>query len=102
MAASSSAQIHGLGTPSFAGSLKKTPNSRTLFLGQRLNSTPFPRSAFLKLNSTSRRRRHYPLRVVNEKVVGIDLGTTNSAVAAMDGGGPTSLSNAAGQRTSPS
>ena len=37
-----------------------------------------------------------------EKVVGIDLGTTNSAVAAMEGGQPTIVTNAEGQRTTPS
>ncbi|KAI4318540.1 hypothetical protein MLD38_032230 [Melastoma candidum] len=40
--------------------------------------------------------------VTCEKVVGIDLGTTNSAVAAMEGGKPTILTNAEGQRTAPS
>ncbi|CAI7832751.1 unnamed protein product, partial [Closterium sp. NIES-53] len=42
------------------------------------------------------------LYVVCEKVVGIDLGTTNSAVAAMEGGKPTIVTNAEGQRTTPS
>ncbi|CAD7704775.1 unnamed protein product [Ostreobium quekettii] len=45
------------------------------------------------------------LRAVNvrcEKVVGIDLGTTNSAVAAMEGGKPTIVTNAEGARTTPS
>jgi len=37
-----------------------------------------------------------------EKVVGIDLGTTNSAVAAMEGGSPTIVTNAEGGRTTPS
>jgi len=37
-----------------------------------------------------------------EKVVGIDLGTTNSAVAAMEGGAPTIVTNAEGGRTTPS
>lgn len=35
-------------------------------------------------------------------MVGIDLGTTNSAVAAMEGGKPTIVTNAEGQRTTPS
>jgi len=34
--------------------------------------------------------------------VGIDLGTTNSAVAAMEGGKPTIITNAEGGRTTPS
>eukprot|EP00933_Yihiella_yeosuensis_P011923 TRINITY_DN1197_c0_g1_i3.p1 TRINITY_DN1197_c0_g1~~TRINITY_DN1197_c0_g1_i3.p1 ORF type:complete len:736 (-),score=246.84 TRINITY_DN1197_c0_g1_i3:258-2465(-) len=37
-----------------------------------------------------------------EKVVGIDLGTTNSAVAAMEAGQPTIIPNAEGARTTPS
>jgi len=37
-----------------------------------------------------------------EKVVGIDLGTTNSAVAAMEAGSPTIIPNAEGGRTTPS
>ena len=36
------------------------------------------------------------------QVVGIDLGTTNSAVAAMEGGKPTIVTNAEGARTTPS
>lgn len=37
-----------------------------------------------------------------EKVVGIDLGTTNSAVAAMEAGSPTIIPNSEGSRTTPS
>jgi molecular chaperone DnaK len=36
------------------------------------------------------------------KTVGIDLGTTNSVVAVMEGGRPTVISNAEGGRTTPS
>ena len=36
------------------------------------------------------------------KVIGIDLGTTNSVVAIMEGGEPTIIPNAEGQRLTPS
>eukprot|EP00887_Chlorella_sp_A99_P007898 scaffold20.g7898.t1 len=46
--------------------------------------------------------RRSGLDVRCDKVVGIDLGTTNSAVAAMEGGKPTIVPNAEGGRTTPS
>uniref|UniRef100_A0A7S1F4G5 Heat shock protein 70 n=1 Tax=Noctiluca scintillans TaxID=2966 RepID=A0A7S1F4G5_NOCSC len=56
-------------------------------------------SAAARRLSASRRSR---VATQAEKVVGIDLGTTNSAVAAMDAGTPTVIPNAEGARTTPS
>jgi len=66
---------------------------------RRNNTNTNTRSAKAMLR---RRQRGGPVQARCEKVVGIDLGTTNSAVAAMEGGKPTIVTNAEGQRTTPS
>ncbi|CAL5348172.1 unnamed protein product [Camellia sinensis] len=106
--ASSATLVHLLigKSNNFPSSLSTPPNrnripissssttTTTLFFGHKLNSNVS--------SSSSRRRRNGRFRVVSEKVVGIDLGTTNSAVAAMEGGQPTIVTNVEGQRTTPS
>ncbi|XP_031267651.1 stromal 70 kDa heat shock-related protein, chloroplastic-like [Pistacia vera] len=109
MASSFASQIHSLGNVSFSPRRNvnyKSVSPRTAFLGQTVGRKAqfgLPNAAFLNLNNHARRVHNVgPVKVVNEKVVGIDLGTTNSAVAAMEGGKPTIVTNAEGQRTTPS
>ncbi|CAM6085564.1 unnamed protein product [Calypogeia fissa] len=96
-----------------AGEVSKTTSSplsvgRNAFFGLNLkNRNGFVNGGRGLRAATSRRdaRRAInvgPVRVVAEKVVGIDLGTTNSAVAAMEGGKPTIVTNSEGARTTPS
>jgi len=61
-----------------------------------------PRAAARTPRTSVYSSRRSSVRARAEKVVGIDLGTTNSAVAAMEGGKPTIVTNAEGQRTTPS
>ncbi|MCO5577372.1 hypothetical protein L7F22_058249 [Adiantum nelumboides] len=97
MAASGAPSVH----PSSGGS--SSNSLRTAFLGSSLQrKAGFSRQIRLRHRQSSFSRKAGPVHVVSEKVVGIDLGTTNSAVAAMEGGKPTIVTNAEGQRTTPS
>ena len=55
-----------------------------------------------KKNKEFRSKKKHNLKYSMAKVVGIDLGTTNSVVAAIEGGQPTVITNAEGLRTTPS
>ncbi|KAL9258198.1 Stromal 70 kDa heat shock-related protein [Drosera capensis] len=96
--ASVTSQFHLFTPPHITNSLNPNPRtSNSLSFAPRTpRIIPNPRN-----NSWTSRYRSR-VRVVAEKVVGIDLGTTNSAVAAMEGGKPTIVTNAEGQRTTPS
>ena len=91
------------------GAPRTSANVNVAADGLRLAAAGGVAVAALALAATHRRPQVWRSRVAaraevrpGEKVVGIDLGTTNSAVAAMEAGTPTIIPNAEGARTTPS
>src|SRR5579864_3949774 len=90
-----------------AGSRWSTASPKYCHLGAKTRSPSCPSRACSRGAST---RRHPTISLLGtsledaraDKVIGIDLGTTNSVVAVMEGGDPIVIPNAEGGRTPPS
>src|SRR5688572_11044453 len=69
-----------------------------------VNSFPFDYSTEYSTVNPIRSPNYQPRNLTKtmSKIIGIDLGTTFSAVAVMEAGSPRVLENAEGQRTTPS
>ncbi|MES1920876.1 hypothetical protein MHBO_002494, partial [Bonamia ostreae] len=69
---------------------------------QNLNKRSFKRVSFKPQQTIVRSPQKHFLRLFSNKIVGIDLGTTNSSVAILEGSKPKIIENSEGQRTTPS
>ena len=79
-------------------SLHNALNSHTAVMNQACRRSGFQPDALIRVLS----RRGYTSEAVRGSVIGIDLGTTNSCVALMEGKQAKVLENAEGARTTPS
>src|SRR5882672_3865963 len=64
--------------------------------------SPFAKGSSPHIFSRAAPRRGGPNIIQMAKILGIDLGTTNSCMAIMEGGEPVVLENSEGARTTPS
>jgi len=91
--------------PTFANSfLAGSPVIRSSRSVSKLGAPRYGRHRAVSVRSEKVKilHRHSSILRACLQVVGIDLGTTNSAVAAMEGGKPTIVTNSEGARTTPS
>src|SRR4030088_1758556 len=82
--------------------IRRAARGRCRFPAGRRVSRPGRRGNLVKYQSDNQLRNQQPAEDQMPKTVGIDLGTTNSVIAVMEGGEPVVIPNSEGSRTTPS